>query len=412
MRGLEPAARRTFHLELLRAPAVGILETAFATFSILFLVKVFEAGSTPKALLLSSGRAGFIASILIVPLLYRSGLRTPTLVALIHSVGGLGFLGASVFHDSLWGVAGGLSLGLFSFTLQTPLFAEIYRVNYPDEFRGRLFSKAGLVRTLATVVFSFIGGKLLSHDLSLYRLLLFAFAFSSFYSAILFFRIPFGRENGGSKTNPPPRRPLFSAFRWLKEDREFRVLIASWMVLGIGNLMAVSLFVDYLANADIGLGLTAGMVAILTGVVAPLFKLATTYSWGDLFDRLDFYWLRILLNLVLAVMILCFFLGGTIGIWVAMALHGVGMAGGNVMWSLWVTKLAPPDRVSEYMSVHTFMTGLRGTATPFLAYFLLARLGVSWFAITCAVLVVVAALMLLPRALRGPTEKPTLSKKG
>ncbi|MEZ5302399.1 MAG: hypothetical protein R3F11_17460 [Verrucomicrobiales bacterium] len=53
------------------------------------------------------------------------------------------------------------------------------------------------------------------------------------------------------------------------------------------------------------------------------------------------------------------------------------MGGGNIAWSLWVTKLAPADRVAEYMSVHTFTTGLRGMAAPFLGFWLAAQIGVQ-----------------------------------
>ncbi|NDF01570.1 MAG: hypothetical protein EB034_25395, partial [Verrucomicrobia bacterium] len=43
-------------------------------------------------------------------------------------------------------------------------------------------------------------------------------------------------------------------------------------------------------------------------------------------------------------------------------IFGVSNAGGDVAWSLWVTKFAPPERVADYMSVHTFFTGVRGVA--------------------------------------------------
>ena len=39
-------------------------------------------------------------------------------------------------------------------------------------------------------------------------------------------------------------------------------------------------------------------------------------------------------------------------------------AGADVAWSLWVTKFAPPERVADYMSVHTFFTGVRGFLAP------------------------------------------------
>ena len=41
-------------------------------------------------------------------------------------------------------------------------------------------------------------------------------------------------------------------------------------------------------------------------------------------------------------------------------IFGISYGGGDVAWSLWVTKFAPPERVADYMSIHTFLTGARG----------------------------------------------------
>ncbi len=41
------------------------------------------------------------------------------------------------------------------------------------------------------------------------------------------------------------------------------------------------------------------------------------------------------------------------------------------MWALFVTKVAPEEKVAAYMSVHGFFTGIRGASAPFLGYALL-----------------------------------------
>jgi hypothetical protein len=61
-----------------------------------------------------------------------------------------------------------------------------------------------------------------------------------------------------------------------------------------------------------------------------------------------------------------------------------------------VTKFAPPNRVADYMSVHTFFTGVRGVLAPFVAFYLIAIFSVAalgWFS---GGLIFVASLMLLP----------------
>jgi MFS family permease len=50
------------------------------------------------------------------------------------------------------------------------------------------------------------------------------------------------------------------------------------------------------------------------------------------------------------------------------ALLGTAFGGGGILWTLYVTKIAPPEKVASYMSVHSFMTGLRMALAPFLGY--------------------------------------------
>ncbi len=389
-------ATRTFSLELRRAPAIGILETALTTFGVLILIKGFEANAFSKAVLLGSARAGLVASILVIPLLRRSGLGLPRLVALLHCGAGTGFLTAALFPESLTAFVSGVSLGLFGFALQTPLLTQLYRDNFPETIRGRLFSIIGLVRALASIVFSYLGGRLLGVEIAWYQLLLFIFSGGAFYSAILFSRLPH-RGHPVATT-----RPISAALNSLRENREFRLLIISWMALGMGNLMAMSLFVEYLANPRFGFAMTAATIAVMTGVFPPLAKLVTTYPMGVLFDRVHFYRLRLMLNGVIMVMILIFYLGGgMVTACIGLVLHGISLAGGNVIWSLWVTRVAPAERVAEYMSVHTFMTGLRGTLAPVFAYCLISRISVPSFAAVCTLLVLVGSLLLLPQAWRG-----------
>ena len=56
-----------------------------------------------------------------------------------------------------------------------------------------------------------------------------------------------------------------------------------------------------------------------------------------------------------------------------MAFQGIAMGGGKIFWGLWVTKIAPRESASAYMSIHMALTGLRGTLAPFIGYWILAQ---------------------------------------
>ena len=88
-------------------------------------------------------------------------------------------------------------------------------------------------------------------------------------------------------------------------------------------------------------------------------------------------------------------------------LQGFAFAGGNIAWSLWVTKLAPPEHTAEYMSVHTFATGVRGVIAPFIGFALLREYG-SGVALFCAGLIFIASVIILPEVRFGrPRRKAT-----
>ena len=70
-----------------------------------------------------------------------------------------------------------------------------------------------------------------------------------------------------------------------------------------------------------------------------------------------------------------------------------------MVWTLWVTKVAPRGMEASYMSLHLFFTGMRGLPAPFLGYWVLTNLGpgaVSWVSATlimlgCVIFVIIAS---------------------
>jgi len=121
------------------------------------------------------------------------------------------------------------------------------------------------------------------------------------------------------------------------------------------------------------------------------------FLWGLIFDRVNFFVLRVVINLFFIAAVLIFFFGGHVWtLYLGLALHGIGKAGGNIAWSLWVTKFAKAEHVAEYMSVHTFCTGLRGSAAPFLAFFAAAAFSPQLVGIVGASLMTISTLMIVP----------------
>ena len=385
--------RRTFRLELWRSIPVGIIEYLFIPLAGLIALGHYQASDWQKALLLAISGGGMVASIAIVPLVRKLNWELTHSAAVFNLIGAAGIALAAAFPDSLVIYMTGISIGFFAFMLPLPLLTQVYQNNFPSARRGKIFAVTATFRGIIAIIFAWVAGKWIDADIENFKPLLWWFAGFALLGAAATWIMPKVKLSPGS-TNP------FTAFRWLKEDKKFRVLIISWMLMGIGNLTSLKIWTEYFANEDYGNNFTAFEVTLLTFIIPNIVKLVFTYPWGWLFDRLNFYFLRIILNVLFCSAILVVFYGESFFvIAIGTGLQGFAFAGGNIAWSLWVTKIAPPEHTAEYMSVHTCTTGLRGIAAPVIGFALLRGFG-SGVAIFSAILILIASLIILPEARR------------
>ena len=400
----DPAAQRiqrqTLQLDSARAIPQGFLETLPTTFAVLIAIRVFDAGSLAKSVIVSALGVGLLLSFLIVPLLRQLRLRETHLAGAISALGGFALLAAAII-DGKDAYIIGVSVALFSFPLQAPLTSQIFRWNYSGEVRGRLFASVGVLRASIAVGVSYLGGRFLE-DGGSHTVLVLAFGIASIASGILIASMPCPEP----AARPATRAPVLAAFRWVRADRAFALLLVSWMLMGIGNLAAMSLYVEYFANPIHGLILAGSTVALLSGVVPHSCRLLTGFFWGWLFDRTDIYTLRIIQNFFCVTAITAVFCssGETAFLVLGMASQGIALGGGHVAWNLWVTKIAPAEHVSEYMSVHTFLTGVRRFAVPFAAFPLLLAAGPYTTGLISAAFVLAATVILIPGAIKARSK--------
>jgi hypothetical protein len=199
-----------------------------------------------------------------------------------------------------------------------------------------------------------------------------------------------------------PSKPLstehignpWQSFSLVWKDRLFGYILSAWMLLGIGNLIAIPIRVEYLANPAYGINADNATIAFLLIVIPALARLVSTKFWGHLFDKLHFVTTRNSLNFCFLLSIGLFFF--TTHIWLlglAMAFQGIAMGGGKIFWGLWVTKIAPPEKASAYMSIHMALTGFRGTLAPFFGYWILACSSPAMVAYTGLALILAAILL-------------------
>jgi MFS family permease len=383
----------TYRYERLRAVASGMLETAGTTFLLLIVVSHFNATANQKALIAAGGSFGMLLTPVIVFVVASMGWRVAKAASLMSFVGAAGFLVAA-FSSNIWVFIVGCLLAMLSTSSAIPLMTQVYQENYPADQRGQLFSKAIFIRIATAIVFSYLAGKLLNLSMDHYHWLILIFCACLLISGFCQNRCPSRPLNNAGHTHP------FKGLHYVVDDALFRNTLISWMLMGFANLMMVMLRVEYLANEKYGPPLDPAKIALLIGVIPNIARLALSPVWGRLFDRMNFFWMRFLLNMGFAIGALAFFAGRDMwSMTLGAIVFGISNAGGDVAWSLWVTKLAPPDRVAEYMSVHTFTTGLRGVLAPVVGFHLLTMMSFDSISYIGAAMIFAASLLLLPEML-------------
>jgi hypothetical protein len=395
----------TYRYERWRAISAGILETAGATFLLLIAVRAYEAGALAKALVAASGSAGLMLAPWIVTFVEAAKWPVSLAAARLAAVGAAMFLVMAAAPLEIVFVIGSV-IAMTMSSVAIPLMTQIYQENYPDRQRGKLFSRTFMIRIATAAVFSELAGRALSEDITYFRWLLVVFAAAFAFSAICLSRIPSRPLVASGGTHP------FRALRYAKSDRVFRITLISWMFLGFATLMMSPLRVEYLANPKHGITLnghplTPAQIAMFVGVIPNVARLILSPIWGYLFDRMNFFILRITLNTGFALGAVSFFVGGDV-FWLVVAaiLFGVSNAGADVAWSLWVTKFAPPERVADYMSVHTFFTGVRGVLAPLVAFYFIAGLPLHLVGWICAGLIAIGTSLLVPEIKAGKFARP------
>jgi MFS family permease len=360
-------AEATYRNDVLRAPFYGILEAGWATFALLIAIRHFDAPETYKAFIAGAWPMGFLLTPITLFWVAKSRIRPSLASAGMFSIAALLMIGATTIQSLTF-------FTLFIITSQMatvqqgPLMIQIYTENYAPNERGKRMGTPFILTALSMILFSMLGGWLLDLSINYYHVLFVIMILSAAACAWATNRIPsepLSTENVG---NP------WQNFSLIWKDRFFGFLLGSWMILGLGNLVTMPIRVEYLANADFGINADNATIAFLLVLVPAAARILSTKIWGYLFDQLNFITTRNLLSLFFLLGIgFFFFTQNILLLTLSMVFSGFATGGGKIIWSLWVTKIAPKEKVSSYMSMHMLLTGVRGSLAPFIGYWILSH---------------------------------------
>jgi len=375
---------------LWRGACDGILATGAQTFCLFIAIRLFDASENIKSAIASAPFLGMFCSLLLVHYLSAGGWRKSTCGATPSLITGA-CLALAAYVDSIEVYAICVVLAYLCRSALIPFVTSIYGDNYPPKKRGVSFSKPLMTAVGVSSAFGFFGSLILEYDISYYRWLFAVLGLAGLIKAWAIFSMP-------SRTieNMPHKNP-FGNLKYLFQDPSFGYVLLTWFIMGFANLWTLPLKVDYIASSKYGIEASPFVVALILTIIPDSFRFLFIPFWAKLFDRMNFIVLRIVLNLSFALGIGLFFISkNLVVIGMGSAFIGFSFAGGYIAWSLWVTRYAPPGKTAAYMSVHVFLTGVRGTIGPVLGYWTASQIGTFNIGILSSAMMVFASIMLIP----------------
>jgi len=385
-----PRERLTYVLDSTRMASDGVINSLTQTGVMLVAITAFSASDVLKSLLSAAPFMGQLASLFLTAALAGAAVRPSTLA------GGLGLVSAGLlFSASLAKGAAPfvttVTLAMVAIQLRIPSISAIHERNYPAARRGRRFSTGMILLLAISLGFDLLSGHLLNTHVERFRFMMRVASGAVLAGSVALFFVPSRAAPIAGARNP------FRNLQILKHDVLFRRVIIAWFVMGFGNLVTVPLRVVYLAEADRGLGLSPLLVMIIGGVIPQATRLVFSRVWANLFDRMNLVLVRMVIAALLGFGIFLFFLTRSIPVIIAgQFILNVAFAGGPILWSLWVTRIAPKGQVPIYMSIHSFMTGIRGSIAPAMGFLAVAGISFRLIGVSSFIIILASVLMLVP----------------
>ncbi|NOY81399.1 MAG: MFS transporter, partial [Kiritimatiellaeota bacterium] len=336
----------------------GVFQAVGADFAMVVAVSHFGTNSVFLLWLLNASPfVGYLFSLFSAPLT-RFG-RKKSLVLGFEAISRFLVL-AAVLARNAAGFIVPMALARACANMASPLISGIYGANFCDLSRGPAVGRLQMLR-MATVALcgGLFAGAMRAGGAGQFRPLGAAAAAATLFLAVYTWRLPEGRP----ARNPGDANSLRDCFGIMTGDGAFMFFEFSWFLLGLANLVIWPIKV--LRLHDLGYSDSAIMLCTTTTMFAAM--VSSMPIWGRLLYRMNFAVYRAVTNLFIMAGILVFFRGRSpVAICLGSALWGIGLAGGGLCWRLVATFFTRPDRGPAYMSIHTFLCGIRGIIGPLL----------------------------------------------
>ncbi len=385
----------TYKYDLWRGFFEGVMSSGIQTFALFIAIRYYNAGEGIKSLIAAAPFIGMILSLPLVHFTAGKGLKKSWCSAVPSAFASICLI-IGAWVPSLEFYALMITVSYICRSAAIPYLTSIYSDNYPHHKRGKSFSKPLLLTVAISSLFGLVGSLLLEINIIYFNWVFTVVGICALAKAWAIYSMPSKAIEKNSHNHP------FGSFGYIMKDREFGYVLFTWFIMGFANLWVLPLRVDYVASSAYGIEASPVIVALIITIIPETIRFLFIPFWARLFDRMNFILLRMILNVLFGIGIGLFFISkNLLIIGTGSALIGLAFAGGSIAWALWVTKYAPPGKVSAYMSVHVSLTGVRGTIGPIIGYWTAAQVGATMTGWISCGLMLLATIMLIPEIKHG-----------
>ena len=268
-------------------------------------------------------------------------------------------------------VIAGAVLARFFWSGVTTIRSSVWRANYPREMLATMSGRLVTVGALLRGVVGIVVGVAMDWDARAFRGVYPVLAAVGITGALAYRRMRMRQQKRLLAVERENRRaegnlinPL-RLMRLLKGDDRFREYMSLMFVFGSGNLMLMAPLIvilnDHMHLSQLQQMLVTSSIPLLTMPLA-------IPAWARLLDTRHVIHYRAKQSWAGTLMIVAVLIAVVTRtewlLWVSAVLYGVSQAGGMLGWNIGHHDFAPPERATQYMSVHMTLTGIRGIMMP------------------------------------------------
>jgi hypothetical protein len=411
--------RKTFFLHIISQIFNGIA-LGIALLQDVILKKSLEGTDSQILLLSFLVSTAFLVSIYGTEIINRSASRSSTIIK-------LGLLSKTFFiiiplvnSPVFFIICIGASAYLDSMLLSS--WNIIFKHNYREENRSRLFSYASTVQTVMILITATVFGYFLDLDQNLYRIL---FPVSGILGFLTYYNlskmISLSMDDHAPDNDKPSRSyslklikdilifPARNTKKIFSENKSFLHFEAYFFLYGMAFMVispALPIYlVDYIKMDYSSISFAKGLIfysaiILFTPLMGRHHGLRNpTKFCGFVFLILVLY--PLLLMGANYTNLLRIPLNGAGMVYLASFIFGIGMSGVTIAWTLSSIYYAPKFQEANYQSVHITLTGVRGLFSPALGYAVMKIFSIEYTFVLSALLFLAGAVLMLRESRKG-----------